>query len=181
MKLFNSKVLHCCVAESALFKTNLQDQSVRSLAICGRATSTVQSTVTTRQGLVHEAAQSTVPAKSVSLRLSLAAGAGWKAGWSEIAGWVLGLRSRAGWIPILNDRMPPAGVWDQAGVEGGIPKRTTICKTVTADTTGASSAVGAISAHSMLVQTAKWCSSLEVRTVSMEQWLLHPIFLTGAH
>jgi len=47
------------------------------------------------------------------------------------------------------DRLPPAGTWESAGVEGGIPARTTICATVTdppygADPTGASSAVGAI-------------------------------------
>ncbi|MCC6991808.1 MAG: hypothetical protein IT181_22590 [Acidobacteria bacterium] len=47
------------------------------------------------------------------------------------------------------DRLPPPGTWESAGVEGGIPARTTICATVTqapynADPTGAASAVTAI-------------------------------------
>lgn len=42
------------------------------------------------------------------------------------------------------DRLPPAGTWESAGVEGGIPTRTTICATVTADATGATDASGAI-------------------------------------
>jgi hypothetical protein len=49
------------------------------------------------------------------------------------------------------DRLPPAGTWESAGVEGGIPTRTTICAVVTdapydADPTGAASAVAAIQA-----------------------------------
>jgi hypothetical protein len=47
------------------------------------------------------------------------------------------------------DRKPPPGIWESAGVEGGIPERETICATVTeapynADSTGATSAVAAI-------------------------------------
>jgi len=50
---------------------------------------------------------------------------------------------------ISEDRLPPAGTWESAGVEGGIPARTTICADVTeapydADPTGAASAVAAI-------------------------------------
>jgi hypothetical protein len=46
-------------------------------------------------------------------------------------------------------RLPPPGTWESAGVEGGIPKRTTICADVTqqpygADNTGSNSAVLAI-------------------------------------
>lgn len=49
------------------------------------------------------------------------------------------------------DRLPLPGTWEGAGVEGGIPERTTICADVTmppynADPTGAASAVGAIQA-----------------------------------
>jgi hypothetical protein len=49
------------------------------------------------------------------------------------------------------DELPPPGTWEGAGVEGGIPERTTICADVTeapynADATGASSAVAAIQA-----------------------------------
>ena len=29
------------------------------------------------------------------------------------------------------DRKPPPGIWEAAGVEGGIPERSTICATVT--------------------------------------------------
>ena len=47
------------------------------------------------------------------------------------------------------DRLPLPGTWESAGVEGGIPQRTTICADVTrppysADPTGAVSAVAAI-------------------------------------
>jgi hypothetical protein len=47
------------------------------------------------------------------------------------------------------DRLPPPGTWESAGVEGGIPARTTICADVTlapynADKTGTASAVSAI-------------------------------------
>lgn len=42
------------------------------------------------------------------------------------------------------DRLPPPGTWESAGVEGGIPERSTLCATVAADTTGATSAVAAI-------------------------------------
>ena len=47
------------------------------------------------------------------------------------------------------DRLPPAGTWESAGVEGGIPTRTTLCATVTeapydADSTGSRSASSAI-------------------------------------
>ncbi|MGE0791809.1 MAG: glycosyl hydrolase family 28-related protein [Sandaracinaceae bacterium] len=47
------------------------------------------------------------------------------------------------------DRLPPPGTWESAGVEGGIPLRTTICATVTdapynADDSGGASAVDAI-------------------------------------
>ena len=44
----------------------------------------------------------------------------------------------------LDERLPPPGTWESAGVEGGIPERPTICATVSADTTGATSAVAAI-------------------------------------
>ena len=46
----------------------------------------------------------------------------------------------------LDERLPPPGTWESAGVEGGIPERPTICATVSADTTGATSAVAAIQA-----------------------------------
>jgi Pectate lyase superfamily protein len=47
------------------------------------------------------------------------------------------------------DRLPPPGTWEVAGVEGGIPERSTICADVTAapysaDASGATSAVAAI-------------------------------------
>jgi hypothetical protein len=47
------------------------------------------------------------------------------------------------------DRLPPPGTWESAGVEGGIPERSTVCADVTkapygADPTGATSAVSAI-------------------------------------
>lgn len=54
--------------------------------------------------------------------------------------------------PIIDpDRLPPPGTWEGAGVEGGIPERTTICADVTeapygADPTGVASAVAAIQA-----------------------------------
>ena len=54
--------------------------------------------------------------------------------------------------PIIDpDRLPPPGTWEGAGVEGGIPERSTICADVTeppysADTTGTTSAVAAIQA-----------------------------------
>jgi hypothetical protein len=55
--------------------------------------------------------------------------------------------ARAEIIPAT--QLPPAGTWESAGVEGGIPERDTICGTVTeapysADDTGAASAVQAI-------------------------------------
>jgi pectate lyase-like protein len=47
------------------------------------------------------------------------------------------------------ERLPPAGTWESAGAEGGIPERATICADVTdapysADNTGVSSAVASI-------------------------------------
>ncbi len=42
------------------------------------------------------------------------------------------------------DRLPPPGTWESAGVEGGIPVGQPTCATVSADTTGATSAVTAI-------------------------------------
>lgn len=50
---------------------------------------------------------------------------------------------------VPEDRLPPPGTWESAGVEGGIPTRTQICADVTAspygaDKTGAASAVSAI-------------------------------------
>lgn len=54
--------------------------------------------------------------------------------------------------PIIDPaRLPPPGTWEGAGVEGGIPERSTICADVTAapydaDATGATSAVVAIQA-----------------------------------
>ena len=71
----------------------------------------------------------------------------------RIAPWVLclwlGLPAAAVAQLIPPDRLPPPGTWESAGVEGGIPARTTICATVTqapynADPTGAASAVTAI-------------------------------------
>lgn len=58
---------------------------------------------------------------------------------------------RVGDSAIPPDRVPPPGTWESAGVEGGIPDRTTICATVTdppygADPTGATTAVAAIQA-----------------------------------
>jgi hypothetical protein len=49
------------------------------------------------------------------------------------------------------DRLPPPGTWENAGVEGGIPERDTICAVVTdapynADATGATGASAAIQA-----------------------------------
>ncbi|NJO32173.1 MAG: hypothetical protein HC869_02685, partial [Rhodospirillales bacterium] len=51
--------------------------------------------------------------------------------------------------PHIRDRLPLPGTWESAGVEGGIPRRTTICANVTeapynANNTGAVSAVSAI-------------------------------------
>ncbi|MBN1774285.1 MAG: hypothetical protein JXB32_23700 [Deltaproteobacteria bacterium] len=50
---------------------------------------------------------------------------------------------------IPEDRLPPPGTWESAGVEGGIPARTTVCADVTAapysaDPGGTASAVAAI-------------------------------------
>jgi len=50
---------------------------------------------------------------------------------------------------VPQDRLPPPGTWESAGVEGGIPARMTICADVTmapysADKTGTASAVAAI-------------------------------------
>lgn len=68
-----------------------------------------------------------------------------------VAGWLLlsGGSGLAGVIP--DDRLPPPGTWESAGVEGGIPNRQTIFANVTqapyrADNTGGSDAVAAIQA-----------------------------------
>jgi hypothetical protein len=84
------------------------------------------------------------------------------------------------------DRIPPAGTWGSAGVEGGIPPRTTICADVTtppydADPTGATSAVAAIQA------AIDDCSNGEVVWVPAGTYLIDdrlslrtPITLRGA-
>src|SRR6185503_18345115 len=62
---------------------------------------------------------------------------------------VLGSASLSEAVLIPADRLPLPGTWESAGVEGGIPNRTTICADVTqapynADKTGAVSASAAI-------------------------------------
>jgi len=73
-------------------------------------------------------------------------GAAGEAGAGESAGRA-GAATTGGVVPA--ERLPPSGTWAGAGVEGGIPNRTTVCATVTdapygADASGATSAVAAI-------------------------------------
>lgn len=82
-----------------------------------------------------------------------AGAAGSTGGTAGSTGGAGGATGGAGGVPppsfIAPDRLPPPGTWESAGVEGGIPSRTTICADVTqapydADETGATDAAPAI-------------------------------------
>ena len=62
-------------------------------------------------------------------------------------------------IPV--DRLPPPGTWESAGVEGGIPNRTTICADVTEAPYGANNA-GAVSAVAAIQKAIDRCPNGQV-------------------